>query len=60
MLATLPDSMDINVGKLWEMMRDREASPWGHKESDNNMVIEQQQYFLRSVSQVKEIKLFFL
>ena len=32
------NAMDMNLGKLWEMVRDREAlvccSPWGHKESD--------------------------
>ena len=36
------DSMDMNVSKLWEIEKDREAwltwgkpgSPWGHKESD--------------------------
>ena len=32
------DSMDMNLGKLWEMVRDKggleSCSPWGHKESD--------------------------
>ena len=32
------NAMDMNLGKLWEMVRDREAlvccSPWGCKESD--------------------------
>ena len=36
-LDALTDSMDMNLGKLWEMVRGREAqcySPWGCKESD--------------------------
>ena len=31
------DSMDMSLGKLWEMVKDREPgmlSPWGHRESD--------------------------
>ena len=32
------NAMDMNLGKLWEMVRDREAwraySPWGSRESD--------------------------
>ena len=34
-LYGITDTMDMNLGKLWEMVRDREAwCPWGCKESD--------------------------
>ena len=36
-LDSITDSMDVNLGKLREIARDREAqhtSQWGHKESD--------------------------
>ena len=38
-LDGITDLMDINLSKLWEIVKDREVwctacSPWGHKESD--------------------------
>ena len=36
-LDGITDTIDMNLGKIQEMVRDREAwrySPWGHKESD--------------------------
>ena len=36
-LDSIADSMDMNLSKLWEMVKDREVSccsPWGHKESN--------------------------
>ena len=37
-LDGITDAMDMNLGKLWEKVRDRGArhagSPWGRKKSD--------------------------
>ena len=33
-LQLITDSMDMNLSKLREIMKDREACPWDHQESD--------------------------
>ena len=35
-LDSIINAINMNLNKLWDMVRDREAScnPWGHKESD--------------------------
>ena len=35
-LDGITDSMDRNLSKLWELVMDREACPWGCKELDTN------------------------
>ena len=36
-LGNIIDSMDLNVSRLQEIVKDRACcSPWGHKESDVN------------------------
>ena len=35
-LDDITDSIDMNLSKLWKIVKDREAwcAPWGHKELD--------------------------
>ena len=35
-LDGITDATDMNLGKLWKMMRGREARPWGHKWLDTS------------------------
>ena len=46
-LDSIINSMDVNLGKLWEIVKDRKNwraacySPWGHKESGYHLGTEQ-------------------
>jgi len=48
----IPDSMDISLSRLWEMVKDREACPWvlsmGLQRVRHGCVTEQQQQNLLS------------
>ena len=47
------NSMDMSVNKLWEMVKDESlvcCSPWGHKESDMTVQLNNNIYEIMDVS----------